>query len=333
MTRLLAPTRRGALGLAAGALAAWAFASPGHAAGTEALALHAVPVPLDEIDRSRTAVGRLEWRGGLILGSPDRRFGGWSDLWVAPGADRLVAISDNGWTLDAGLSFDGRLVGAGPARIGRLSGPDGAAVLGRDADAEGLARLSDGGFAVSFERRHRIEVYPPADPPFARPPRTLRLPPEVSKAPRNGGIEALTTLPDGRLLFLLEDLVDGEAHVGFVGRDGDWSRLLYRAADGFSPVGACPLADGSCVMLERAFGLPGGFSARLVRVRPGGWTAGNAVVGEELARLRSPQLVDNYEGIASARFGSDEILFLISDDNYSFLQRTLLVALALPQGI
>lgn len=331
MTGRFAPTRRGAFGLAAGALAAWAFAFPARGAPREPVAFNAVPLPFDENDRARTTVGRLEWRGGLILGSSDRRFGGWSDLWVASSGDRFVAISDNGWTLDAGLSFDGRLRGAGPAQLGRLAEPDGRVVQGQDGDAEGLARLPDGGFAVSFERRHRINVYPPSEPPFARPPHALRMPAEIARAPRNGGIEALTHLPDGRLLFLAEELLDDGLHVGFVGNDGSWRRLLYRAAEGFAPTGLSTLPDGSTLVLERGFSLPGAFSARLVRVRPGAWVADARVEGEELARLRPPLAVDNYEGIATLSRPGEDILFLISDDNYSFLQRTLLVAFALPK--
>ncbi len=331
MTRTFAPTRRGALGLAAGALAAWAFPFPAHAAGSEPLALNAVPVSLDEADRARAAVGRLEWRGGLVLGSPDRRFGGWSDLWVAPAADRFVAISDNGWTLDAGIVFDGRLRGVGPARLGRLTEPDGTVVRGSDGDAEGLARLPDGGFAVSFERRHRINVYPPAEPPFSKAPHALRMPGELARAPRNGGVEALARLPDGRLLMLVEDLVEDGAHVGFVGGDGDWARFLYRAAPGFVPVGACLLSDGSTAVLERAFAVFGGFGTRIVRVAPGAWQADARVEGQELALLRAPLTVDNYEGIACVRRGDADLLFLVSDDNYSFLQRTLLSVFALPR--
>jgi hypothetical protein len=326
-----APTRRGALGLAAGALAVWAFPFPAAAAGSEPFALHAVPVPLDDTDRARTRVGTLEWRGGLILGSPDRRFGGWSDLWVAPRGERFVAISDNGWTLEAALAFDGRLTGAGPARLGRLSEPDGQVVRGTDGDAEGLARLPDGGFAVSFERRHRINVYPPADPPFSKPPRALKLPAEVARAPRNGGIEALASLPDGRLLMLVEELVEEGWHVGFAGGEGQWSRVGYRCAPGFVPVGACVLPDGTSIVLERSFAFMGGFGARLARVPAGAWVADARVEGEEIARLNAPLATDNYEGIATIAQSDADILFLISDDNYSFLQRTLLVAFALPK--
>ncbi len=321
-----AVSRRGALALGGGAFAAWAAGpSSARAAGVEEIPLFAAPIPLDEQDASRTRAGALEWRGGLLLGSADRRFGGWSDLWVAPGHQRLVAISDNGWTLDARVAFDGYLRGLGRARLGRLIEPDGNVVDGQGSDAEGLVRLPDGGFAVSFERRHRVLVYPPSDPPFARRPRALPMPAALAAAPRNGGVEALAALPDGRFLMLVEDLTEGDAHVGFVGGASGWAKFLYRAAPGFKPVGACVLAGGDTAVLERSFSIFGGFGARIVRVAQGAWQEGGTVEGRELARLRPPLAVDNYEGIAATRAADGaDLLWLVSDDNYTFLQRTLL---------
>jgi hypothetical protein len=325
-----AVSRRGALALAGGALAAWtAVSSSARAAGVEDIPLFAAPIPLDEQDAARTRSGALEWRGGLLLGSADKRFGGWSDLWVAPDHSRLIAISDNGWTLDARVAFDARLRGLGSARLGRLVGTDGNVVDQPGSDAEGLARLPDGGFAVSFERRHRVLVYPPSEPPFAHRPRALPLPAALDAAPRNGGVEALAVLPDGRFLMLVEQLIEDSGHVGFAGGVAGWAKLHYRAAPGFSPVGACVLPGGDTVVLERSFSIFGGFGTRIVRVAEGAWREGAVVEGRELARLRPPLAVDNYEGIATTR-GADgaDLLWLISDDNYSPLQRTLVAVFA-----
>jgi len=324
------PTRRGALALAGGALAAWALPSAALAAGVEDIPLYAAPIPFDETDPARTQAGTLAWRGGLLLASADRRFGGWSDLWVDPGAARLVAISDNGWTLDARVAFDGHLRGLSHAKLDKLAGADGRPLDGLAADAEALVRLPDGGFAVGFERQHRILVYPPSEPPFARRPRALALPADVARAPRNGGIEAMTRLADGRLLFLLEDVVADGVHAGYAGGADGWTKVGYRAAPGFVPVGACTLAGGDTVILERAFSLFGGFGTRLARVAAGAWRDGAAVSGVELARLRPPMASDNYEGIATTRApDGSEILWLVSDDNYSMLQRTLLAVFAI----
>ena len=84
-------------------------------------------------------------------------------------------------------------------------------------------------------------------------------------------------------------------------------------------------------MLERSFSLLfGGFGARLVRVAGNAFAPGAVVEGRELARLRPPLLADNYEGIA-ATLAPDgtQLLWLLSDDNFMSLQRTLLVVFQL----
>lgn len=282
--------------------------------------MRASRIPFDEKDPARVRVDRLIWRGGLQLGADDKRFGGWSDIRVDPDNKRATLISDRGGAMELGLDFDGTLKGVGPSRIGDLIGPNGRAFDDyRNADAEGLARLPDGGFAVSLERRHRILVYPPSDPPFARSPCTLAGPPGFADVPNNGGMEALAALPDGRLLVLVED-----RPWGFVGGDKGWIKFEYRAGDGFKPVGACVVGDAA-IVLERGFGLAG-FASRIVRVPLAGLRDGASVAGEELARLRAPLAIDNFEGIDATKDASGrDLLWLIADDNFSFLQRTLLV--------
>jgi hypothetical protein len=321
-------TRRDALALAGGALAAFSFGRPANAA--DPIAVTAVPIPLDERDVSVDRAGSLRWRGGLWLGSTDKRFGGWSDLWVEPGNKRLISISDRGWTLDAVPVFDGWLRGLGAAKLGRLIGVSGRPLASPFDDAEGLVRLPDGGFAVSLERRHRILVYPPAEPPFTRAP-ALRPGPPLAGTPANGGMEALTLLPGGALLTLIEEGLEDGRNRGFVETPEGWAKLHYQAADGFTPTGMCQLANGDSVVLERSFSLfAGGFAARLARVAAGSWRPGAIVEGVELARLRNPLATDNYEGVAATRAPDGaEILWLISDDNYMSLQRTLLVTFAL----
>ncbi len=311
--------RRQALALLAGAGASLFPGAPHAAEGWSPLEVRAAPIPFDERDPERTRVGQLVWRGGLQLGADEKRFGGWSDLWVSPDNARAILIGDRGAALDLGLTFEGSLRGVGPSRMGRLIGPDGKPLGGRATDAEGLARLPDGGFAVSFEQRHRILIYPPADPPFSRAPRAVAPPPGAAKWPANGGMEALARLPDGRFLILLE-----ESPQAWLGGAGGWAELTYRAAEGFKPVGACVSGD-TLYALERGFSWAG-FASRIVRMPAAAVREGATLDGEELARLRAPMAIDNYEGIAATkdRDGRD-LLWLIADDNFGFLQRTLLV--------
>jgi hypothetical protein len=311
------------------------------------IAVQATPVPLRADDSSDERVGQLVYRGGLALTASHPRFGGWSDLWVAPDGSHLIAISDRASWMELRLVHDaaGRLVGAPSARIAPLIDQRLRPLHGPMGDSEGLARLPDGSFLVSFERRHRVWLYPagPAGSqgsgpgPFARPPQVLPTPPGVEAAPYNGSLEAIARLADGRIALLAEDLVVDGAHAGWLFApttmpDGTWSRFGYRPERDLSPAGAVGLPDGDLLVLERGFRFLLGFRARIARVPAAQLQPGAVAQGAEVARLDPRFTVDNFEGIA-ARIGprGETLLYVISDDNFNSFQRTLLMVFALEE--
>jgi hypothetical protein len=79
-------------------------------------------------------------------------------------------------------------------------------------------------------------------------------------------------------------------------------------------------------VLERRFTQIGGPAARL-SVVPRDQIAPEAVlVGQELALLRVPLTVDNFEAVAARSAADGSVLiYLLSDDNRHPLQRTLLL--------
>ena len=314
----------GAGGILAGAVS---FA----AAAAEPVAVVAEAIGLDPTDPRRRSVGRLEFLGGVILRCRDPRFGGWSDLWLDPGSDRAVMVSDRGRWLDGRLAVD---AAGGPAafveaRLGTLIDLGGRPLPARNADCEALTALPDGGFAVAFEQNHRIWRYPAAEPPFTVPPVALVSPLGLAAAPPNGGIEALASLGDGRLIAFAEWLMEGENHVGWIGDGDSWRRVAYRAAPHHAPTGACLTPDGDLLVLERGV-IALSFMARIVRVPRARLDAPEPIVGETLARLSPPLTVDNFEGIA-ARRGADgrTRVYVVADDNFLFFQRTLLLGFAI----
>jgi hypothetical protein len=167
--------------------------SPVAPISTGPISIDAVPVPLYPQNAPELAIGDFLYAGGLQLTSRQTdRLHGLSDLLVT-GTDRLTAVGDEGILLDARLIFDGaeRLVGITDARLMLLTGEDGKTLPGKEeTDAEGLAQLPSGDLLVSFERRHRIWLYPAAGGPPHRAPA-----PEVPFPP-NGGMEALAADPE-----------------------------------------------------------------------------------------------------------------------------------------
>ena len=85
-------------------------------------------------------------------------------------------------------------------------------------------------------------------------------------------------------------------------------------------------------MVERQFDVLGGVRTRLARLAADDIRPGRLLKGEELARWGLPLVVDNYEGIATRRGANGEILiYLLSDDNFNLLQRSLLVMFELEE--
>jgi hypothetical protein len=288
----------------------------------------AVPIEIDLTAPGRQRFGRLTFLAGFELKSADFRFGGLSGLVVTANGSRLYAVSDHGYWLSALLRHDteGRLIGFDAWEIASLLTPEGTPVSGRKTDAEALAQDREGSFIVSFEQDHRLWRYPPFPAAFSVPAQTVPAPAELARAPANGGIEALTVLPDGRLLVITEEYenVDGSLKAWLIEKD-QFVSLSYLPFDDFRPTDMAALANGDVLVLERRHSWLGGWAARIQRLSREGIFPEARLQGEEIARLVQPLPVDNFEGIAVLEHPeAGTILYLVSDDNYSPFQRTLL---------
>jgi hypothetical protein len=303
------------------------------AAAQQPVAVFSQTVPLDPRDPSARQAGELEYRGGIALRSTDARFGGFSGLHISSDGATLLAISDRGAWLRLGLSYDrsGRLVGAARAEMGALVGEDGRPLTGLAADAEALAVLSDGSMLVAFERRHRILHYPEAEPPFSKPPSLFPAPEGLAEAPSNGGLEALVHVGRGFLVAIAERMTaGGGALAAWVGRAGVWEPFGYVRKPGFRVTAAGLLPGGDLVVLEHRYSAASGSVARFVRVPRNAIAPRRRVEGKALAELEPPLTTENFEGIAIRRGEAREaLIYVISDDNFNPLQRTLLMVFAL----
>jgi hypothetical protein len=287
-------------------------------------------VQLDDSRPERQQVGMLRYRGGLALKDSDPDFGGLSAIKVSPDGRRFVAISDRGSVVDGVLDYDdaGDLTAARDITVMPLLDIDGTKVKGNRGDSEGLAQLPDGRWAVSFERWHRVELYPanpagPLTPPLPKLPR----PPGIQSAEGNSGPEAITALPDGRLLVLEEGREENAGYSrAWLGGANGWASLGYRGKAPYRPSDATTLSNGDVVVLERRASILGGFGARVVRVAASDIQPGAELSGTELAVFEQPVITDNYEGISAVRQPDGKVmLYIVSDDNFWGFQRTLLL--------
>lgn len=305
-----------AAGLAAAGCTAAAQSGQRPAAASGAIAVDAVAVPLNARDPSQSAIGDFAYMGGLVLSSRQTtRLHGLSDLEVDT-SGHLTAVGDEGVLFEAQLVLDGaeRLVGLRDARLVPLIGEDGKPVLDKmEADAEGFAQFANGDRLVSFERRHRIWLYP-AIGGVPRP-----IPSPVVAFPENAGLEALAADPEA----------GADAYVtGAEGSGETWNcRVSASCVKGpsvekpeeFGLVAIKRLPGMRTIALLRAFDAVRGsrLSLRVLR-------AGTVLAKMDMA---APVTVDNFEGLAPVLRPDNRLrIYLLSDDNGSATQRTLLVA-------
>ena len=265
---------------------------------------------------------------GLILG-------GLSGLAWDEDESRLYALSDAGALFHLRPHFDnGHLVRVQLLAAFALRDQHGRALEGLRADAEGLdlrhgnnGKTGDSLIAVSFERHPRIVLFKPD----GRHVEALRLPADLDDGERydspNKGLESLTWLPGTGFLTAPERPLKGAAE-GIVslfaldGRSWHYPLLATRKA---SLVDMQALPDGGLLALERGHGLmflP--IVISLHHTRPTADNVGRRLPVTTLAILDSSQgwSVDNFEGLTRHRRGT---FFMVSDDNFSALQKTLLV--------
>ncbi len=270
--------------------------------------------------------------GGLVIDAKSLGGGGFSGVHLAPDLT-LTLISDRGHWAEARLGLDGLTpIGLAPLRHGPLHDEAGRPLpRGFNADAEALARLPNGTWLVAFERRHRIRAYRRLDGPGVY----VAAPPGLEAAPPNGGLESLALLQDGRLFAIAETFAPPERpelRHAWLGVPGRWVPLYWQPAPGFHPTDAAILPDGRALVLERRFSLLGGFAARLAMNAPEALRSaseGAVLRGEPILMLDDAALpAENWEGIAVTRFGDQTLVALISDDNESVLQRSLLLLFA-----
>ncbi len=292
-------------------------------------------VPLNYESPGQQRVGSLEYRGGLSLSSNDPRFGGLSSLLVSADGKQMLAASDRGSWFSAELLYGdaGDLSGIASAHLAPITGPDGKALSGRYRDAEALARAADGAILVAFEQHHRILRFEPPGRLDAHwlageIPELLSAPAELAEFNSNAAMEGLAMLESDGLLILSEGLDNDRAgKPAWLLRRGQADiRFEYKRAARFRPTGATRLPDGDILTLERRYTLIGGVAALLRIVPESSIRPGALVSGTELARLAPPLTVDNMEGVAVRRDTAGRtFIYLISDDNFSLVQRTLLL--------
>lgn len=289
-------------------------------------------VLLDPRHPMRMRVGRLTFLGGVSLASPDPAFGGFSSLGVR--GRRFTLLSDGGNIVS--FRLDDRWQLSQPSFANLPAGP-GTGWEKADRDSESMASDSaTGRLWVGFENYNQIWRFAPG---FARPERAVA-PRAMSRWYANGGPETLVRRRDGSFVVISET-APPKSHGRRVGLvfAGDPTlhprpafTFAYRPPRGYDVSDAAELPDGGLAVVNRRFQPPYRFLAKLTVIRAADIKPGATVTGREIATLAPPVIHDNFEGIAVTREAGTTVLWLVSDDNQTFLQRSLLLKFALDPG-
>lgn len=259
----------------------------------------------------------LEPAGRFVWQSAQAEFGGLSGLEMSPDGDRFLAVSDRGFIFEGHpvRTATGQITAVDPVKRHDLLERDGTVMKRFLRDAEGLAVMPSGQIYVSFESYPRIWRYDRA----GGPAHATHLWDHFWDIRDNAGLEALTPTPEGGLLAIAETVTDGFAAT--YSYDGDrWTPSAALAVpDGFRISGADLGPDGKLYLLERKLDWLSGFVSRIRRL-----DRGETGTGEVLLTSAAGDL-GNTEGISLWQDAGGRIMItLISDDNFSPLQSTIL---------
>lgn len=330
----------------AGRVAALAFflvlsAAAGHAqTGVTAVDIKARPIEsFDASTPERRQFGALEFRGGLELSSSEKRFGGLSAIRVGADGANFLAVTDKGNWLRGRLTYRGTaLAGITGAEMGPILAADGKPITERGwYDSEGLTE--DGGtIYVSLERVHRVLRFDFGRNGLAARGQPVSLPAAASKLSANRGIECLTVTPKagplpGTLIAISERGLDADGNIrGFLIGGKTPGEIFIKREGDFDVVDCALTPDGGFLLLERFFSWRQGIAFRIRRLALSRFAPGAVLDGPRLIEADLGYQIDNMEGLSVHRAGNgDVVLTLVSDDNFTMFQRTILLQFTLPE--
>jgi hypothetical protein len=299
-----------------------------------AIEVNARPIAsFDTSDHQHVRFGALEYRSGLILTSRFRGFGGLSGLRLDAKGERFIAISDHGSWFTGRIVYMGReMTGLDDVEAAPLLGPDGRPITARGwFDSESIAL--DGSFVyIGLERVNQLLRFDFSKGFTRSRGEVVPLPPAAKKLPYNKGLEALVMVPKGMalagtLIAISERGLDPDGNlIAFLIGGPAPGQFSVRRSNNFDISDAVLLPSGDLLVLERKFSWLEGIGIRIRRIALKSLAPGAVVDGPSIFEADLGNEVDNMEGIdAHVTPEGDTVLTMVSDDNFSPLQRTLLL--------
>jgi hypothetical protein len=203
-------------------------------------------------------------------------------------------------------------------------------------DTEAMAR--DGGTVwLGTERVNRIVRLNIGRDGLAARAQPVPIPPGIASLPHNKGIECLEFVPPGlaharALIAISERGLDEAGNIkGFLQAGSAWSEFSVKRIGDFDVTDCALTPKGDLLVLERSFSRFRGVAMRIRRMVLTSIQPGATIDGPVLIEADMGYQIDNMEGLSVHRDGSAVVLTLVSDDNFSMIQRTLLLQFTLEE--
>lgn len=298
------------------------------------ITIRATPIgAFNSREPSKTQFGALKFLGGLVLTSGDEAFGGISSLHMEPDGSHFLALTDVGSWLRGRIVYrDGKPAAIADAEMAPILGPGGKPFAARRRfDSESLTER-DGTAYVGIERQHKIIRFDIRRDGLRARGTPIKVPADFKTLTDNGSLECLTAAPKnsalaGSLIVVTEHSLDADGnHRSFVLKGEQVVRFSVKRSDDFDVSDCTILPEGDLLLLERGFSLLRGIVMRIRRIpldliKPGALVDGPTLIFADLAYE-----IDNMEGIGVHRNAHGEtIITVVSDDNFSPIQRNLLL--------
>ena len=283
-------------------------------------------------------VEALTFVEGWELDSNYELFGGFSGIAMI-GPRRFLLVGDTGLVTGFTLYPDGRVMRPFIAPL-----PDGPGKKGEKSarDAEALTASPDGShYWIGFEQYHSMYRFGPS---LVKAEAKAR-PKAFQGLWKNGGIEGLARLRDGRFLAIAEDEEKTGADRGKPGVpaflfQGDptetpdqYMPFRYDAEGKGSVTDVQQLPDGRIIILHRDLSIFAGFISTIAIADLRGIGPGDVMKSKQIARIKAPAISDNFEGLAVITEGPDWFVWMLSDDNLMGFQRSLLIKYKIDRGL
>ncbi|WP_441278687.1 esterase-like activity of phytase family protein [Tardiphaga sp. 172_B4_N1_3] len=312
------------------------------ARATVSIEIEARPIPaFDTRDRAHTRFGSLQYRSGLVLTSRYKDFGGISGLRLDDKGEGFIAISDKGNWFTGKIAYSSdAMVGIIDVEAAPMLGADGRPITARGwYDTEAIA-VDGPTVYIGLERVHQILKFDFGRDGVRARGEPIPQPLGMRKLPSNGSLEALvmvrrdrfkTSPLAGMLLAISERGLDSAGNIAawIIGGKVPASFSVRRTKN-YDISDAALLPSGDLLLLERKFSLFGDTGVRIRRIPLASIVPEAVIDGPTIFDADLGYEIDNFEGLdVHVTPEGDTVLTLISDDNFSMLQRTLLMQFTL----